>query len=103
MSDEKRCTCNDDWPTEPCPICSTKEGTDVTESFQASQAVVTDANLVSSQPEFLQGHLFVCPSCGKHSVLHFFRHCPNCGMRLVVQSVTVRDTIRKINQVNKTT
>lgn len=99
-TNEPRCTCNDEWPINPCPVCCEKE-INTNENYGENNSTITDTNLVSKNRESFWGYKFICPKCNLDSIMHYFNYCPNCGSKIFVQSITVRNIIQKINQSAK--
>lgn len=93
------CTCAAEYPTAPCPEHGLKKNAPPQE-YGKSVVVITDEAITSKEIDYLSGYRFTCQSCSIRSIFHFFNFCPECGVKILVQSETVRDVIRAINKKN---
>ncbi len=101
MSDEEPiCTCDEadhPWPTAPCPIHGLSEILEPNEYGQ-NHVTVTDEHLMCSSLSSFSGYIFKCPKCDQPAIMSYFNFCPNCGTKVVLQSVTIRNIIRQTNK-----
>lgn len=89
------CTCNEEFKTRACPVHNQDKsgyaGTD-------NEIILTDNDMaVGKQIKKWYGHPFVCPTCGKESIMHFHNHCSNCGQKVKIQSQTVTTYINQLS------
>ena len=107
LEDPNRCTKDDEYKTSPCTCaaCISAENTSGIEKqpYVQKGVVVTDNDLVPNEIVQWVGYTFICPSCGKPSILDMMNYCPNCGIRALIRSHKVTDFINKLElkQTNK--
>jgi len=90
MTDESKCTCNDEFITTPCPIHSEEKL-----GYGNKDIIISDEHLKINRLDTFVGYKFFCPVCGMDSIMEFFNYCPNCGSHVIVRSKIVTEAIRK--------
>ena len=58
--------------------------------------VLTDDDLVSDRPVQWSDFPFKCRKCGYPSILHFMKHCGNCGAPAIIKSRTATEFLKKM-------
>jgi len=103
QQNELKCTCDlamqpDQYILTPCPIHGIPAQKIASErNYGSEHAIITDSHLKNKNIEFFSGYCFKCTNCGEHSVMHYMKFCPNCGVPLMIQSDFVREIIRQMN------
>jgi len=92
MTEELKCTCNDEFKTGLCPVCF-PENQDIYDQFK--KVLITDANILPQQVETYTGHVFKCPKC-QNPIMVNMKFCPSCGVGIILQSKIVTDHINNI-------
>lgn len=88
METELRCTCNDPYRTDVCPVhCPIAHA-----PAENRPTVLTDDDLVLKIDMGIKwkGIPFTCPNCSKPAILHFMDFCGACGERVIKDSDSVR-------------
>jgi hypothetical protein len=94
------CTCNEEYVTAPCPVCFGE-----TDEFESpfedeDELIITDANLTEEIWGMYEGFKFTCPECKVPSIMVnavMGKFCVACGKRVLVQSKTVTDYVKNLN------
>jgi len=81
-----------------CPDClaqlkANKQDT----AYVPKGVVVTDANLVSQNPEHRVAWFFQCPVCGEQNIADYNPRCPDCGEIIIFRSHKVTEFLRRHN------
>lgn len=91
---EIRCTCNDPYVTEVCPVHTRI----LHEPAENRPAVVTDMELVEGDTRQWAGFCFNCPRCGTPAIMSFMKHCGECGSKIIIQSDKVTSFVRQLQE-----
>lgn len=80
------CNCNDEFKTGLCPIHHKDKQI-------IKDMIITDELLIPDEIKQIKGLSFKCPKCGEESLMHFYEYCPNCGVKVIIQSKRLTELI----------
>ena len=94
------CNCKDKTRTKVCPVHSRHAASAAGTPFGEDVIIITDDDLNKENPfTTYRGHVFICPKCGKPSIMvnqNMGEFCVACGVRVRVESKVVTDYIRSL-------
>ncbi len=76
-----------------CPECMESLKKD-TSAYIKKGVVLTDADLVTPNPEHRVAWFFTCPVCKKNNVADYNPRCPDCGEIVILRSKTVMNFLQ---------